>query len=919
MLINNWLKALTVSASRRDRRRGRGANRQAWQSRDMLNCGAFVETLEIKTLLSATPELVADLVLGAGGSNPSNFVNVNGTLFFSANDGTNGYELWQSDGTAAGTTLVHDILSGSSSSYPGSLTNVNGTLFFRANDGTNGSELWQSDGTAAGTTLVHDIRSGSSSSFPNSLTNVNGTLFFSADDGTNGRELWSMVPNSVPIALPSNITTEEDTTATFLVSEFLFTDLESDSLVSIGVSNLTLAGGDTLTVDQGSGAVVVTNGMTILAAEIPSLTYTPAGDASGVARSTFDFTVNDANPGTVAATMTINVTAIADAPSVTNASTSVNVQSTSGLVITVNPVDGAEVTHFKITSITGGTLFQNDGTTPINSGDFVTVADGGLGLKFTPSTDFMGTGHFTIQASTSNVDGGLGGSTVTADITVMGLTLGDTIWIDGNGNRTFESGTDIASGIVTLTLFQGDGTTVVTTGTTDANGKYEFTNLLPGDYVVRVDASNFGSGLPLAGLISVSGSTDPDNNINKDDNGVDDADPATNGIRSLPITLALGAEPTGAGNNTNWSLDFGFALPTPGLNPIPGTLGVRPTLTWQPVPGATHYEIWFSRTFPVATRVELDSNVVGTSWTPPADLQSGYYRYWVRGLDAAGHSSGWSAFNVFQVRPILISPLAGTFTDRPTFNWQAIPGASSYQLTIRSGSGDQLIQNISTNSYTPPADLPAGPIQWWARATGAPQNSGWSYSGHLNRTPQSKVTGPASPASATPQITWSVVPGAGRYILHVENTATPGIAVIRKDDLTTTDFTPTTPLPAGSYRAWIKAIDATSNAFSSGLWSRRFDFTVAMIDAEATEDLLNPDSGITLTSLPKQLQPVVQGDSAQDNNGSDNSALQTADVDMPQAPVTIDAAIAVVADEELESEMLDAVMGQAILMASMLD
>jgi ELWxxDGT repeat protein len=68
--------------------------------------------------------------------------------------------LWQSDGTSAGTTLVKDIRSGSGGSNPISLTNVNGTLFFQANDGVNGVELWQSDGTSAGTTLVKDIRSG---------------------------------------------------------------------------------------------------------------------------------------------------------------------------------------------------------------------------------------------------------------------------------------------------------------------------------------------------------------------------------------------------------------------------------------------------------------------------------------------------------------------------------------------------------------------------------------------------------------------------------------------------------------------------------------------------------------------------------------------------------------------------------------
>ena len=41
------------------------------------------------------------------------------------------------------------------------LTNVNGTLFFAADDGTHGNELWKSDGTAAGTVLVKDINTGS--------------------------------------------------------------------------------------------------------------------------------------------------------------------------------------------------------------------------------------------------------------------------------------------------------------------------------------------------------------------------------------------------------------------------------------------------------------------------------------------------------------------------------------------------------------------------------------------------------------------------------------------------------------------------------------------------------------------------------------------------------------------------------------
>jgi ELWxxDGT repeat protein len=44
------------------------------------------------------------------------------------------------------------------------LTNVDGTLYFTANDGTSGYELWKSDGTEAGALRVKDIRSGAPSS-----------------------------------------------------------------------------------------------------------------------------------------------------------------------------------------------------------------------------------------------------------------------------------------------------------------------------------------------------------------------------------------------------------------------------------------------------------------------------------------------------------------------------------------------------------------------------------------------------------------------------------------------------------------------------------------------------------------------------------------------------------------------------------
>src|SRR5439155_25006858 len=63
----------------------------------------------------------------SGGPDPDDLTAVNGTLFFVADDPTNAFELWKSDGTAEGTVLVKDFdPPGGADSLPFGLTNVNG-------------------------------------------------------------------------------------------------------------------------------------------------------------------------------------------------------------------------------------------------------------------------------------------------------------------------------------------------------------------------------------------------------------------------------------------------------------------------------------------------------------------------------------------------------------------------------------------------------------------------------------------------------------------------------------------------------------------------------------------------------------------------------------------------------------------------
>jgi ELWxxDGT repeat protein len=67
---------------------------------------------------------------------------VNGVLLFTAGTLSFGEELWRSDGTLAGTAMVQDIAAFTASSSPSSFTSAGAYVFFRANDGSTGQELW---------------------------------------------------------------------------------------------------------------------------------------------------------------------------------------------------------------------------------------------------------------------------------------------------------------------------------------------------------------------------------------------------------------------------------------------------------------------------------------------------------------------------------------------------------------------------------------------------------------------------------------------------------------------------------------------------------------------------------------------------------------------------------------------------------
>lgn len=127
-----------------------------------------------------------------GSSDPYAFTVYNNHLYFRAFNSTNGTELWVTDGTTAGTIMLKDINPGNSSGVSAiyiDYAEYNGKLYFAADDGTNGRELWVTDGTSNGTQMLKDINPNGGSD-AGGFTEYNGKLYFYASNGTNGRELW---------------------------------------------------------------------------------------------------------------------------------------------------------------------------------------------------------------------------------------------------------------------------------------------------------------------------------------------------------------------------------------------------------------------------------------------------------------------------------------------------------------------------------------------------------------------------------------------------------------------------------------------------------------------------------------------------------------------------------------------------------
>lgn len=169
-------------------------------------------------------------------SNPNDLVAIGSTLFFVADDGVHGQELWKTDGTGFSTKVI-DLQPGARGSNPSLLTAVGNSLYFLAfhenrhqvmklatpvsppqvigtldpslrvdedqprltllasdvylvmcDDAQFGCEVWKVNGSTGNSSMVKDISPGPDSSFPYGLVVYSGLVFYSANDGVHSYE-----------------------------------------------------------------------------------------------------------------------------------------------------------------------------------------------------------------------------------------------------------------------------------------------------------------------------------------------------------------------------------------------------------------------------------------------------------------------------------------------------------------------------------------------------------------------------------------------------------------------------------------------------------------------------------------------------------------------------------------------------------
>jgi hypothetical protein len=318
------------------------------------------------------------------------------------------------------------------------------------------------------------------------------------------------------------------------------------------------------------------------------------------------------------------------------------------------------------------------------------------------------------------------------------------------------------------------------------------------------------------------------------------------------------------------------------LGPSNSVATLTPTYTWASVPGATSYDL-YTVISGVASTTSYTASAANCALggvcaiTPITALVGGNSVYWVVRARNVVDTSPYSTSRDFTTMdttaiPILIGPSISIATLRPTYAWNSVPGATSYDLyTSINGVGSTVSYTASDGNcslggvcaITPPAPLVGGDsVYWIVRGKNSAGTSAYSLAKTFKAMDTSSaptLIGPTkSVATLTPTYTWNSVPGATDYELYTSINSV-GSTVSYTADAGNCSLggvcaiTPLAPLVGGDSVYW--TVRGKNNAGTSAYGSAK---TFQSMDTSSAPTLIGP-AGSVATLTPTYIWNSVPG------------------------------------------------------------
>ncbi|WKN43072.1 tandem-95 repeat protein [Tunicatimonas pelagia] len=252
--------------------------------------------------------------------------------------------------------------------------------------------------------------------------NGNGTSYadfdFTVNDGTVDAAASSTITfdvtavNDAPTATDKTLTTDEDTPVVIATSDLGYNDTEGNNLAKIIIDAIPTDG--TLFIDSdgdgeiGGGEALADNDeVTKAQLDANALKFLPATNGNGTSYAEFDFTVNDGTVDAAASnTITFDVTAVNDAPSVSDVSKPAAQDKETAFTADdfsdqFSDVDNNTLSKIQVMSLPANGKLQLNGV-DVALNDEIAVADLG-NLVFVPDSGFTGTTSFGWNGSDGTV------------------------------------------------------------------------------------------------------------------------------------------------------------------------------------------------------------------------------------------------------------------------------------------------------------------------------------------------------------------------------------------------------------------------------------------------------------------------------------------------------------------------------------